>query len=322
MDQYASSADLYSIKRGVLNGFSVPYLLQGLNGPCPLLAICNVLLLRGAISLPEESQDIKFDVLVEKLGNLLLEKNKASDTDVVLRSRLNDSVMMLPSLNKGLDVNVKFTGVDSFEHSRELAVFDLLDVRVYHGWIVSEEDLSAYPYLSPLTYNEAIEKVVAYDAIKSRALETGNFDQTPEEREAVEEGEAIAKWLEANSGQLTSDGVIQLNSHMKEGELAVLFRNNHFSVILKRNDRLFGLVTDVGFRRTGIMWESIDQLDGDTAYLDAGFSPAGPTEQTAGPNESDYEMALRLQYEQQNAVPASRPQRDPRAQQCCACTVM
>ena len=277
--------------------------------------------MRGVITLPEDSVDAKFDVLVERLGNLLLERNKASESNAALRSTLNDSVSILGSLNKGLDVNVRFTAVDAFEHSRELSIFDLLDVRVYHGWIVSEDDLSAYPYLSPLTYNQAIEKVVAYDTIKTRALETGNFDQTAEERQIIEEGEAIANWLETNSRQLTSDGIIELNAHMKEDELGVLFRNNHFSVVYKRGGRLFGLVTDVGFRSSSIMWESIDQLDGDTAYLDANFSPSGPTEQTAGPNESDYEMALRLQYEQQ-------PPRDPRniqephAQQCCACTVM
>ncbi len=107
----------------------------------------------------------------------------------------------------------------------------------------------------------------------------------------------------------------------KEDELAVLFRNNHFSVVYKRENRLFGLVTDVGFRGSNIMWESIDQLDGDTAYLDANFNPAVSTGPTAGPNESDYEMAVRLHYEQ-TAPRVRRNMDEPTAQQCCACTVM
>ena len=31
---------------------SVPILLQDLNGPCPLIALVNILLLRGSVSLP------------------------------------------------------------------------------------------------------------------------------------------------------------------------------------------------------------------------------------------------------------------------------
>ncbi len=36
----------------------VPIVLQAANGPCPLLAIANVLLLRGAISLPLGAPDV------------------------------------------------------------------------------------------------------------------------------------------------------------------------------------------------------------------------------------------------------------------------
>ena len=34
------------------NPHSVPILLQDVNGPCPLIAMLNVLLLRGTLSLP------------------------------------------------------------------------------------------------------------------------------------------------------------------------------------------------------------------------------------------------------------------------------
>ena len=37
-------------------------------------------------------------------------------------------IELFPSLERGLDINVRFTGVDSFEFTKELSVFDIFDV--------------------------------------------------------------------------------------------------------------------------------------------------------------------------------------------------
>ena len=270
------STTTFPVRRSTFHGFEVCYLLQGGNGPCPLLAICNVLLLRGTFSLPQDSQTVSFSYLVDRLANIMIDKNTTVDADETLRSTLDKSVGLLGGLNKGLDVDIRFTSVEGFEYTPEMSIFDLLDVRVYHGWIVSEDDLSAYPYVSQLTYNQAVEKVAAYEEIKTKALESSEgFDSAIEnKKDVVAEGEAVAKWLESTSNQLTSDGLIQLHTSLQEGDIAVFFRNNHFSVIYKRQSFLFALVTDMGFRSTNVMWESLDQLDGDTLYLDSAFRPA------------------------------------------------
>lgn len=46
---------------------------------------------------------------------------------------------VLPKLSTGLDVNVRFTGVTDFEYTPECIVFDLLDVPLYHGWLVDPQ---------------------------------------------------------------------------------------------------------------------------------------------------------------------------------------
>ena len=301
IEQFTGTTDLYPLARGLFAGFPVPYLLQGANGPCPLLAICNVLLFNGVLTLPEDMTQVSFEALIEELGNLIVDKNKAAEEDGPLRDSLNKSVSLLGSLNKGLTVNVKFTSIYGFEYTEEMSVFEMLDVHVYHGWLVSEDDMASFPYISPLSYNEAIEKVTECEEIKARVLESGEPDQFADKKELLQEGEAIATWLDHTSNQLTSDGIISLNSHMSNGDLAVLFRNNHFSVIHKWENRLFSLVTDIGFRRTGIMWESLDQLDGDTTYFNAKFEVLNGLA-PAPPIESDYQMALRLQNEQQQRL--------------------
>jgi hypothetical protein len=130
------------------------------------------------------------------------------------------------------------------------------------------------------------------EEIKSKVLQSGRIEEADDKKELLQEGEAIAKWIDQTASQLTSDGIIQLNSRMANGTLAVLFRSNHFAVIHKRDDRLYSLVTDIGFRRTGIMWESLDQLDGDTEYLTSNFTVQSSQETY----DSDLAMAMRLQF--------------------------
>ena len=47
--------------------------------------------------------------------------------------------------------------------------------------------------------------------------------------------------------QLTYHGLAELSTTLKEGELAVFFRNNHFSTVHRSGGQLFLLVTDQGF---------------------------------------------------------------------------
>lgn len=59
---------------------------------------------------------------------------------------MSDAMAVLHKLQTGLDVNVKFTGVRVFEYTPECIVFDLLDIPLYHGWLV---DPQVRPKLPP-----------------------------------------------------------------------------------------------------------------------------------------------------------------------------
>ncbi|KAF4703499.1 Ubiquitin carboxyl-terminal hydrolase MINDY-1, partial [Perkinsus olseni] len=137
----------YRIKRVEFLGSERAYLLQSENGPCPLLAVANVLLLRNKLQLHKDMSSISFDDLVGRIANIMFDSNQ--DRGDVAKG-LEDAVTLLPSLNKGLDVNVKFDSCDGFEFTPELGVFDLLDITLVHGWVVSKDDMSAYPILGPL----------------------------------------------------------------------------------------------------------------------------------------------------------------------------
>lgn len=49
----------------------------------------------------------------------------------------------------------------------------------------------------------------------------------------VTEALIIENFLDRSASQLTYHGLAELNTAMNEGEIGVLFRNNHFSTIYK-----------------------------------------------------------------------------------------
>lgn len=58
MSAPAASAELYRLKSINFFGREVPIVMQNDNGPCPLLAISNLLLLRNQIQLPLGAPDV------------------------------------------------------------------------------------------------------------------------------------------------------------------------------------------------------------------------------------------------------------------------
>eukprot|EP01067_Filipodium_phascolosomae_P000710 Filipodium_phascolosomae@DN1524_c0_g1_i1.p1 len=82
----------------------------------------------------------------------------------------------------------------------------------------------------------------------------------------------IYEFLEGSGGQLTVYGLLAITETLRERELAVLFRNNHFSVIFRNDNQLYSLVTDQGFLKTpSVVWELLDSVDGNTEYLTETF---------------------------------------------------
>lgn len=63
----------YKIKRSKFFGREVPIVLQNENGPCPLLGIANVLLLRNILQLPSAAPDVSQDRLLALIAEHLLD---------------------------------------------------------------------------------------------------------------------------------------------------------------------------------------------------------------------------------------------------------
>lgn len=127
----------------------------------------------------------------------------------------------------------------------------------------------------------------------------------------ISQSEVVNAFLTLSGHQLTYHGLEQLHAHVGEGDLCVFFRNNHFATLTKHNAVLYLLATDLGYANTPeIVWEKLDNIDGDTEYCNEFFEKPTPrTELKPGPGptiapelllahrsqaESDYQLALAM----------------------------
>ena len=67
----SSNEESYEIKRIDFLGKQVPILMQSKNGPCPLLAIANQLLLSNRLIIPDHQQDISLHALIQLVAERL-----------------------------------------------------------------------------------------------------------------------------------------------------------------------------------------------------------------------------------------------------------
>mmetsp|Transcript_20987 Transcript_20987/g.41151 ORF Transcript_20987/g.41151 Transcript_20987/m.41151 type:complete len:390 (+) Transcript_20987:213-1382(+) len=276
----SASADrgfVHVVKRMQFLNREVSVVMQNENGPCPLVALVNALVLRGTLRMHPDRTTIGSENLIAMIADCLLEKN-AIGNDENVRQSIEDIIEMLPSLQYGLDVNVRFQDVTSFEYDSHIAVFDLLGVNLFHGWVVDKDDTEAYGVLGQLSYNQAMDRI-----IHAREAEEGGTMESGELVRVVHDADVIQKFLADSASQFTFTGLMQLHHKIKERELCTFFRNNHFSTLFKLNDDLFLLVTDQGYSENSMIgWELLNAVNGDTELVSPSF---GRPDEYVHPND-------------------------------------
>ncbi|VAI78695.1 unnamed protein product [Triticum turgidum subsp. durum] len=152
-------------------GRRTPIVYQNDNGPCPLLAICNVLLLKNVISLNPDAGEVSQQKLLSLVADRLIDSNSSAQGRDEEYARnwehnISDAIDLLPRLTTGIDVNVMFRKVDDFEFTPERAIFDLLDIPLYHGWIVDPQDTDTASAIGSKSYNALASGLAEYKSEK------------------------------------------------------------------------------------------------------------------------------------------------------------
>ncbi|CAD7701578.1 unnamed protein product, partial [Ostreobium quekettii] len=155
----------YKLKTVPFCGSEHPVVLQNENGPCPLIAAANVLILRGRLKVPPKSPDISQERLMALVAEHLLDTNLSVDESsryaADLRQNLQDVIGVLPKMATGVDVNPKFDSIRGFEFTNEVAIFDLMNISLVHGWLFDPQDERHATVLRNQSYNQVVSRLVA-----------------------------------------------------------------------------------------------------------------------------------------------------------------
>jgi hypothetical protein len=266
-------------------------LCQNENGPCPLLVICNILLLRGQFRLPL-CESITYADLASELGNYVV--NHCPE-----HMNLDTILEWIPQLTRGVDVNIQFHSILALDtpDTPALALFRACDIDLVHGWVVDPQDQQTWAVLGPHgpapSYNEATVLATASSA----------------------EGAVANEFLTVTANQLTAHGLILLATQLQPLRLYALFRNNHFSVLYRRGaGEVYCLVSDLGYRdHAAVVWETLVSIDGDCVFVDGEFHPVDvrqpwaevpgpPGGQTQETLDYDHALAMSMQEREDHAT--------------------
>ncbi|KAG0194215.1 hypothetical protein DFQ28_000934 [Apophysomyces sp. BC1034] len=331
---------------------TIKIITQNENGPCPLLAICNVLLLRGDLEIrPPDREMVTFEYLVDRLGDYLLthapsehknssdagsqedvaeprrpthkltERQSTAEYLLTYRHNLDAALSIIPNLQTGLDVNIRFSSINGFEPTAELALFDLFGVDLVHGWIADPQDNETYQVVVKQcgSYNAVVECVVQGDTICNGTVVESRERQeqecqnqvtrewAQEDEQKLHQGLVASAFLQDTATQLTYYGLELLVDSISKDRLCVLFRNNH--VKHPETGQLYTLVTDSGLvSERAFVWESLTDVDQGTAeFFDDQFRKPRIASQEATQHHrqsrtdesTDLDLAIALSLQQQ-----------------------
>jgi ubiquitin carboxyl-terminal hydrolase MINDY-1/2 len=127
---------------------SLPVVMQASSGPCPLLALANVLLLRRDLVLPCSTTSIAPTTLLSAVASLPA-------------ACAPNTLDTLPALSSPVAVDPQFAGTTDFVHSNELDVFRVFGIRVVHGAIPDPQDPTVADAICPFSYNQVCDFLVA-----------------------------------------------------------------------------------------------------------------------------------------------------------------
>ena len=292
---------------------STPILLQEKNGPCPLIALCNTLLLNHDMQTnnksvldedptyfannQERSKEISMDNFKSKLINKYHNQGKINLDEVLqyiadlllvyiegiedrFKFTIDEFLSNLPKLHTGLNVN-HILYSSEFQQDLGTELFDIFELKFKHGWVV--DSTNHEPTLwNDAEYNTLVELINLlenFDKIQDYLL----HDDDDDDPQIHQNKEFLSKWLSLNQTQLTQQGIAELNDKLDTNEFIVFFRNNHFNTLFKKSENEFYLLlTDSSFvgsshtsnKSSQIIWQSLNSVSGnDDLFFTGDFNP-------------------------------------------------
>jgi len=299
-------------------------LTQNRNGPCPLLALVNALILgAGDESQPaldealRAREQVTLGLIIETLMDELLSRGLETvgetlpDVDELnafllrLRTGMNANPRFVPPsvpppnlmddddsiLNRPQPRRAEYKS-GTFEATPDMKLYGAFSVPLIHGWLPEPGSDAAKAFArSAQTYEDAQALQFGEEELEYKL---SNFSLTPEEQNLLQDITSIKNFFKTYPTQLSPTGLEAVQDSISPGSFAIMFRNDHFSTIYKHpeNGQLFTLITDAGYAdRDEIIWESLVDINGKHAEFFSGdFMPVS---HNASADESNTHPARR-----------------------------
>ncbi|KAF2087523.1 hypothetical protein K490DRAFT_41249, partial [Saccharata proteae CBS 121410] len=258
-----------------------PILTQNENGPCPLLALVNALVLStpageqtALVETLRTREQVSLGLLLNAVFDELMSERCAGAAQEL--PDVGELYKFLGDLHTGMNVNPQFTGEHSdkaggFEKTREMRLYSTFNVPLIHGWLPPSES-RAYAAFDRVakTYDAALNMQFFEEELEGKLSSQGLTD---EEQKLYEDLHVIKAFFQTWPTQLTEHGLYAISQSLSPGSFAILFRNDHFSTVYKepRSGKILTLVTDAGYSsHEEIVWESLVDINGKNSELYSG----------------------------------------------------
>ena len=279
-----------------------PIMVQNANGPCPLLALVNALVLStpaGYATALVETLRVREQISLGLLLDAVIDELIGRNGDL---SDVSDMYAFLVNLHTGMNVNPRFIPIETsvnlmdapieeelpgnthesrkaggFEQTREMKLYKTFAVPLIHGWIPPRNH-PAFAALkrSAKTYEDAQNLMFREEELEEKLRQQG---LNAEEQVTLEDIASVKYFLSSTATQLTGYGLDTMTDTMAPGSIAILFRNDHFSTLYRhpKSGQLLTLVTDMGYAgHDEVVWESLVDVSGEGCEFFSGdFRPVG-----------------------------------------------
>ncbi|KAJ4379335.1 hypothetical protein N0V86_005380 [Didymella sp. IMI 355093] len=278
-----------------------PILTQNLNGPCPLLALVNALVLStpagidtALVETLRTREQVSLGLLLDAVFDELMSGRRGGAAQEL--PDVSDLYKFLLALHTGLNVNPMFvpdtdathgnTALASrpgakaggFENTSDMKLYRTFDIPLIHGWL-PEAGSEAYQAFERVAKSYETSQYVQFQEEELDAKLQSGEPLTDKEQQMFTDIHAIKEFLSRWPTQLTDHGLKIMKDSLQAGQVAILFRNDHFSTVFKdpRTQNIVTLVTDQGYSsHDEIVWESLIDVNGMGSELFSGdFRPVG-----------------------------------------------
>ena len=319
-------------------------LTQNKNGPCPLLALVNALILsklddtESALGNALRAREqVSLGLLIESLMDELTSESR--DSPLGELPDVDELNRFLLRLHSGMNANPRFVAPEApapnlmdarnsmlhvplsintdrkpgtFEQTQDLILYGAFAIPLVHGWLPQRSDpaRAAFARAAP-TYEDAQTIQFGEEELE---IKLGRGGLTPSEQQLWEDIVSIRRFFGTYPTQLTPYGLDIVSESLFPGAFAIMFRNDHFSTVYKHPEtgQLYTLVTDAGYAdKDEVIWESLVDVSGQNSEFFSGdFRPVGNVAEAIDPSPqaSGHEASASHLNEPPHAAPPISPQ--------------